>query len=42
MESEQLTLFELDNDFNFYSLVNEVFLPNENFEIEYKSGKRFS
>lgn len=40
MESEQLTLFELDNDFNFYSLVNEAFLPNENFEIEYKSGKK--
>ena len=39
MESKQLSLFEFNDDLSFYSLVNDAFLPDENFEIEYKSGK---
>ena len=39
MKSKQLSLFEFNDDWSFYSLVNDTFLPKENFEIEYKSGK---
>lgn len=39
MESSQLSLFEFNDDLSFYSLMDESFLPNESFEIEYKSGK---
>jgi len=38
MESKQLQLFDVNDDFNFYFLIHDNFLPEENFEIEYKSG----
>ena len=39
MKSNQSSFLELNNDLEFYSLVNQAFLPEENFEIEYKSGQ---
>lgn len=38
MVAKQLELFDVNDDFNFYSLINKKFFPEENFEIEYKSG----
>lgn len=35
----QLKLFDINDELSFYSLIDENFLPDENFEIEYKSGK---
>lgn len=35
----QLKLFDINDELSFYSLIDESFLPDENFEIEYKSGK---
>lgn len=37
--ARQLMLFKGYDEVSFYSLVDENFLPEENFEIEYKSGK---
>jgi len=39
MSDKQLSLFDIDDQFSIFSLLNEEFLPNEYFEIEYKSGK---
>ena len=38
MTAKQLELFDVNDDFNFYFLINKNFFPEENFEIEYKSG----
>ena len=38
MTAKQLTLFDIEDELSFYSLINENFVPDENFEIEYKSG----
>ncbi len=38
MTAKQLELFDVNDDFNFYFLINKIFFPEENFEIEYKSG----
>lgn len=38
MKDKQLNLFE-DDEFSIFSLVNGEFLPDEYFEVEYKSGK---
>ena len=39
MTNKQLSLFEIDDEQSIFSLLNDEFLPNEYFEIEYKSGK---
>ena len=39
MTNKQLSLFEIDDEQLIFSLLNDEFLPNEYFEIEYKSGK---
>jgi predicted HTH transcriptional regulator len=39
MTNKQLSLFEIDVEQSIFSLLNDEFLPNEYFEIEYKSGK---
>jgi len=39
MSEKQLNLLDFDDDFAIYTLLNETFLPNEDFEVEYKSGK---
>ncbi len=39
MINKQLSLFEIDDEQSIFSLLNDEFLPNEYFEIEYKSGK---
>jgi predicted HTH transcriptional regulator len=39
MSEKQLNLLDFDDDFAIYILLNETFLPNEDFEVEYKSGK---
>lgn len=38
MTDKQLNLFELDDEFSIYSLLVANVLPNENFEVEYKSA----
>lgn len=38
MTAKQLELFDVNDDFNFYFLISKIFFPEENFEIEYKSG----
>ena len=35
----QLKLFDINDELSFYSLIDENFLLDENFEIGYKSGK---
>ena len=39
MTNKQLSLFEIDDEQSIFSLLNDEFIPNEYFEIEYKSGK---
>jgi predicted HTH transcriptional regulator len=39
MNDKQLKLFDFEDDASFYALMNQAFLPEEYFEIEYKSGK---
>ncbi len=38
MTSNQLNLFDLDDELSIYSLLVSNILPNENFEVEYKSA----
>ena len=38
MQDRQLYLFDFD-DYSSFSLIQNEFLPNEYYEIEYKSGK---
>ena len=39
MENNQLNLFDFEAEHSLYLLLSQEFLPNEYFEIEYKSGK---
>ncbi len=39
MKEKQLNLFDFDDDYSLYRLLQSEFLPGEYYEIEYKSGK---
>ena len=39
MKEKQLNLFDFDDDYSLYQLLQSEFLPDEYYEIEYKSGK---
>ncbi|MBP1644758.1 MAG: hypothetical protein H6Q16_333 [Bacteroidetes bacterium] len=39
MKEKQLSLFDLDDEYAIYSIINKEFLPEEYQEIEYKLGK---
>ena len=39
MKEKQLNLFDINDEFLIYSLINSEFLPEEYNEVEYKSGK---
>ncbi|HRO44826.1 RNA-binding domain-containing protein [Agriterribacter sp.] len=39
MKEKQLNLFDFDDDYSLYQLLQSEFLPGEYYEIEYKSGK---
>ncbi len=40
MTDTQLNLFDFEDQFSIEKLLNDEFLPNENFEIEYKSARQ--
>lgn len=39
MKEKQLNLFDFDDEYSIFSLIQDEFIPDEYFEIEYKSGK---
>ena len=39
MREKQLDLFSFDDEYSIFSLIQDEFLPEEYYEIEYKSGK---
>ena len=39
MNEKQLHLFDSNDEYDIYSLINQEFLPEEYHEVEYKSGK---
>ncbi|MBL7967392.1 MAG: putative DNA binding domain-containing protein [Prolixibacteraceae bacterium] len=39
MKDKQLELFEFGDEYSLFELIGEEFLPNEYFEVEYKSAK---
>ncbi|TXE07903.1 AAA family ATPase [Gelidibacter salicanalis] len=39
MKEQQLNLFDFEDTYSLFSLLDNEFLPNEYFEVEYKSGK---
>lgn len=39
MKEKQLNLFDYDDEYSIFSLLHSEFIPDEYFEIEYKSGK---
>ena len=39
MAEKQLNLFDFDDEYSLFSLIQDKFLPDEYYEIEYKSGQ---
>ncbi|MDR3267138.1 MAG: ATP-binding protein, partial [Tannerella sp.] len=39
MSDKQLELFDFEDECSLYSLIENEYIPNENYEIEYKSAQ---